>query len=58
MRCATAGAGDAGRRQAFAAMGDQLARAIPALTLVYADDGGRRPEADYEALIARAEPIA
>jgi len=44
--------------KAFAAMGVQLAKAIPSMTLVYADDDAGPAEAkNYEALIAAAKPI-
>nr|WP_249158066.1 long-chain fatty acid--CoA ligase [Bradyrhizobium jicamae] len=45
--------------KAFAPVGTALAKAIPALKLVYADDG-ETPEgmAGYETLIAQSQPIA
>ena len=44
--------------KAFAATGTALAKAVPGLKLVYADDGETPPEIEnYEALLARSEPI-
>ena len=44
--------------RAFAAIGVQLAKAIPSMTLVYADDDAGPAEGEnYEALIAAAKPI-